>query len=119
MKISKQYFLANLLFFIVFIAIILFLLFFNQHVGCPYKAANLPCSTCGLTRTFLVVFRIRNDFHPSFILLNLTYFFLGQMLLRFLLIILQRRIQFSRKWILADGIVSSLWFLTVIVPFYR
>lgn len=119
MKISRQYFLANLLFFILFVAIMLFLIFFPQHVNCPYKTAGLPCSTCGLTRTFLVIFGIKNDFHPSFILLNLTYFFLGQLLLRILLIILQRRIQFSRKWILADGIVSSLWFLTVIVPFYR
>lgn len=118
MKTSKQYFLANLLFFIVFIAIILVLIFFPQHAVCPYKAAGLPCSTCGLTRTFLVVLGIKNDFQPSFTLLSLAFFFLGQLVLRFLFIILQLRVQFSRKWILADGIISSIWFLIVIVPFY-
>lgn len=118
MNTNRQYLIANLLFVLTFLVIIIVVLFFNQHIVCPYKAEGLSCPTCGLTRTFWVVLGKDSDFSPSSRQINLVYFFLGQLLLRLVLVVVQIKWQFSRKWMFADAGISAGWFLIVIVPFY-
>lgn len=118
MSINRQYLIANVLFLLLFLATLIIILFFNEHIVCPYKAQGMSCSTCGLTRTFWSVLGKNTDFNPTSKQIYLVYFFLGQFILRFSFVVMQLKLRFSRKWIVADAGISAVWFLVVILPFY-
>lgn len=119
MKLEKQYFIANILLLLAFLGVVFFLLFFREHIVCPYKANGLTCPTCGLSRTILALTGQDQEFQPSTTLVFLATYFLGQFVLRLVLLIVSLfKVKFSKKWIIGDGVISFCWFVSVMVPFY-
>ena len=90
----------------------------DTSIHCTVKSIyGIDCITCGFSRDFNQYVQLNFNHSINSNSFNFFLFFLINLFIRSILILVHKRIlKFENRFIIADSLIQSIWFILIISP---